>query len=169
MCRCMAKSLHVWAVTAMYGYLQETLLWHALILHASSTTCLKTLCITWINREFDLHLSMLDLVSAILLRLETLNPKALPLWPLFMKLPKASTTSSIWVSRLLRTTSLEAFRMAVGKEHQGKMFREEQLERSYSWWLIQCVCTLSSASTLLYYIMHWLLSIQFRCFSTQPP
>lgn len=30
------------------------------------------------------HLSMLDLVSAILLRLEILNPKALPLWPLFM-------------------------------------------------------------------------------------
>lgn len=41
------------------------------------------------------HLSMLDLVSAILLRLETLKPYALPLWPLFMKLPKASTTSRI--------------------------------------------------------------------------
>lgn len=30
------------------------------------------------------HLSMLDFVSAILFRLDILNPYALPLWPLFM-------------------------------------------------------------------------------------
>lgn len=83
---------------------------------------------------------MLDLVSAILLRLEILNPKALPLWPLFMKLPKASTTSRTWVKRLLRTTSLDAFRMAVGKWRGRKRERERglQLETSFSWWLI-CV------------------------------
>lgn len=79
---------------------------------------------------------MLDLVSAILLRLEILNPKALPLWPLFMKLPKASTTSRTWVRRLLRTTSLDAFRIAAEKWRGGK--RGFQLETSFSWWLV-CV------------------------------
>lgn len=69
---------------------------------------------------------MLDLVSTILFRLETLNPKAFPLWPLFMKFPNASTTSRTWVRRLLRTTSTEAFRMAGGKQRE-----EKQLLRSY--------------------------------------
>lgn len=72
------------------------------------------------------HLSMLDLVSTILFRLETLNPKAFPRWPLFMKFPKASTTSRTWVRRLLRTTSTEAFRMAAEKRRE-----EKQLLRSW--------------------------------------
>jgi len=36
------------------------------------------------KRAGDAYLSMLDFVSAILFRLEILNPKAFPLCPLFM-------------------------------------------------------------------------------------
>lgn len=41
-----------------------------------------------------------------------------------MKLPKASTTSRIWVILLLRTTSLEAFRMAGGKQGERSSWRD---------------------------------------------
>lgn len=57
-------------------------------------------------------LSILDLVSMILLRLDTLKPYALPLCPLFMKFPNAKTTSRTCVRRLLLITSRDAHRIA---------------------------------------------------------
>lgn len=71
------------------------------------------------------HLSMLDLVSAILLRLATRKPEAPPRWPLFMKLPMARTTSSICFRRLLCVSSREASRMA-GQGKVGTLCRLAQ-------------------------------------------
>ncbi len=74
-----------------------------------------------------------------------------------MKLPKASTTSRIWVSLLLRTTSLDAFRMARGKWRERSSWRDHIVG---DW----SVCTLLSASPL-YYIMNGPFSIPFHSVS----
>lgn len=61
---------------------------------------------------------MLDLVSPILLSEETLKPKAFPRWPLFMKFPRARTTSRSCCRLRLCRISLEALVRAGGQRSE---------------------------------------------------
>lgn len=92
------------------------------------------------------HLSMLDFVSAILLRLATRNPQAPPRCPLFMKLPMARTTSSICFRLLLRVSSREASRMAGRRETAQDAAQPEPGQQGS--WLLRRIMEEATFSTL---------------------
>lgn len=83
-------------------------------------------CNIWVSKltkPFSItpDLSILDLVSMILLRLDTLKPYALPLCPLFIKFPNAKTTSRTCLRSLLLITSRDAHRMARNETRKNKI------------------------------------------------
>lgn len=99
------------------------------IITKRKTTAIKPDCFDWKSwtskkkkketSSLTSDLSILDLVSTILLRLDTLKPYALPLCPLFMKFPNAKTTSRTCVRRLLLITSRDAHRIAGNEMKKG--------------------------------------------------